>query len=198
MTTVWVVPAFYEFKDRHAGLSLGTEYAPVNELAFKCSEKAFRHSVVKTIPYRAHRRRDTHLPAAFPECVGGILATLIAVINDADWTELPQCHVERLDHQLGTQVIGHRPAHQPPAEGVDDDRQKQESGPGRHVGDVGNPKTIRRIGFEPALNEVRSWTEPVVAARVPLRLDSPASRISRINLATRLRPMRITSAASLA
>ena len=34
MTTGWIVPAFYIFKDRHAGLSLDTEYAAVNELAF--------------------------------------------------------------------------------------------------------------------------------------------------------------------
>ena len=54
MTTVWVVPAFYIFKDRHAGLSLGTEYAAVDELAFQGSEKALRHSVVKTVAYGAH------------------------------------------------------------------------------------------------------------------------------------------------
>ena len=93
------------------------------------------------------------------------MATLIAVMNDADWTALPQRHVERLEHQLGTQVIGHRTAHNPPAEGVDDDRQKQESGPGRHVGYIRNPQKVRCIGFKPALNEVRCRTEPVVAAR---------------------------------
>ena len=45
MTTVWVVPAFDVFKDRHASLSLSTEYAPLNEFAFKGSEKALRHRV---------------------------------------------------------------------------------------------------------------------------------------------------------
>ena len=121
-------------------------------------------------------------------------------MNDAAWTALPQRHVQRFEHQLGAQVIGHRPAHYPPAEGVDDDRQKQESGPGRDVGDVGDPKSVGRIGFEPALNEVRSWrslwSRRVV--RVPLRLDTPAKLISRINLATRLRPIWIPSAASSA
>ena len=54
MTAVWVVPAFYVLKDRHAGLSLGTEYAAVNELTFKGSEKAFRHSVVEAVADRTH------------------------------------------------------------------------------------------------------------------------------------------------
>ena len=64
------------------------------------------------------------------EGVRRVLAALVAVMNDAAWTALPQRHVQRFQHQLGAQVIGHRPAHYPPAEGIDDDRQKQESGPG--------------------------------------------------------------------
>ena len=46
-------PSIYS-KIRHAGLSLGTEYAAINELAFKGSEKALRHRVVKTVAYGAH------------------------------------------------------------------------------------------------------------------------------------------------
>ena len=46
MTTVWVVPAFDLLEDRHVGLSLGTEYAAVNELAFEGGEEGLRHRVV--------------------------------------------------------------------------------------------------------------------------------------------------------
>ena len=67
MTTVWIVPAFDVFEDCHAGLSLGAEYAPVDELAFKGSEETLRHRVVKAVAHRSHGRRDAHLSAAFPE-----------------------------------------------------------------------------------------------------------------------------------
>ena len=79
MTTVGVVSAFYVFKDRHAGLSLGAEYTAVNEFAFKGREKAFGHSVVKTVSDRSHGRRNAHFAAAFPEGVRCVLAALIAV-----------------------------------------------------------------------------------------------------------------------
>ena len=62
-------------------------------------------------------------------------------------------------------MIGHRPAHHPAAEGVDDDREEQESGPGRHVGDVGDPELVGCIGFESTLDEVRCPTSGVVSAR---------------------------------
>ena len=61
------------------------------------------------------------------ERVRRVLATLVAVMDDAVWAALPQRHVQRLENQFGAQVIGHRPAHNPSAEGVDDDRQEQES-----------------------------------------------------------------------
>lgn len=35
-------------------------------------------------------------------------------------------------------------------------------------------KAVGRNGLEPALNEIRSWAEPVIVVRVALRLDAPA------------------------
>ena len=65
MTTAWVVPAFFVFKDCHAGLSPGAEYAAVNKLAFKGGEKAFRHSVGlsrRLHPIRVRRRDVSESP----------------------------------------------------------------------------------------------------------------------------------------
>ena len=62
---------------------------------------------------------------------------------------------QRLEHELGAQMIGHRPAHDPAAARVDHDREEQESGPGRHVGDVGDPELVGCIGLESTLDEVR-------------------------------------------
>ena len=160
MAAVWIVPAFDLFKDRHAGLSLGTEYAAVNELAFEGSEKALRHRVVKAVAYRSHGRGDAHLSAAFAEGVRRVLAALIAVMDDAATTP---CSALRAP----ARYAGDWPSTGPhlPAEGVVDDRQKHESGPGRHVGDIGHPEAVGRIGFEPAPHEVRCWTKLGVAAR---------------------------------
>ena len=60
-----VVPAFYVFKDRHAGLSLRAEYTAVNEFAFQGREKAFRHSVGvsrRLHPIQNSRREDSRSP----------------------------------------------------------------------------------------------------------------------------------------
>ena len=64
-------------------------------------------------------------------------------------------------------MIGHRPAHDPAAACVDHDREEQESGPGRHVSDVGDPELVGCIGLESTLDEVRCPTSRVVAARGP-------------------------------
>src|ERR1700676_1508319 len=44
-----VVPPFNEVEDRHAGLDLGLETTPVNQLAFERGEKTFAHGVVETV-----------------------------------------------------------------------------------------------------------------------------------------------------
>ena len=67
--------------------------------------------------------------------------------------------------QAPTRYAGDWPSTSPPAEGVDDDRQKQEFGIGRHVGYIRNPRKVGRIGLDPALHDVRSWAKPVVAVR---------------------------------
>ncbi len=51
-----VVAALDEIEDRHAGLDLGLEALPVEQLAFEGGEEALTHGVVETIAGRAHRR----------------------------------------------------------------------------------------------------------------------------------------------
>jgi hypothetical protein len=65
-----------------------------------------------------------------------------------------QRHLERVDDELGTQVVGHRPAHDQPGEQVLDVREVQESVPGRDVGDVGRPDQVRAIGAEVPLEQI--------------------------------------------
>jgi len=67
------------------------------------------------------------------------LATLIAMMNDIDRLALADCHLERVQHQFGAQVVGHRPADDLAAEGVQDHGQVQETGCSRHESNVSNP-----------------------------------------------------------
>ena len=138
MTTVWVVPAFDTVEDRHAGFSLGTEYPAVNEFAFKGCEGAFGHSVAKTVAYGAHVRHDWHLSAAFVEDVPRLLAVLIAVMDDAGGTGLPQHHVERFQYRLGAQVMGTRQPTTRRLKASTTTARNRESSPGRRVGQVGH------------------------------------------------------------
>ncbi len=55
-------------------------------------------------------------------------------------------HVERFEHQFRAQVIGHSPTDDAPAVSIEHDREIQEPGPRRDVGDVGNPKLIGPLG----------------------------------------------------
>ena len=82
------------------------------------AKKLSANRVVEAIAHRAHRQRDAPLPAASPEG-------------------------QRLDHQRGTKMPRHRPAHDPTAEHVENDGQIQEARQRRDVGDVGDPEPVR-------------------------------------------------------
>jgi hypothetical protein len=69
-------------------------------------------------------------------------------------TPPPHRHVQRLEHELGSEMVGHRPAHDPPAERVEHHRQEQKTRPGRDVGDIGDPQTVGGIGHELALHQI--------------------------------------------
>ena len=64
-------------------------------------------------------------------------------------------HVQRVEDQFGAQMVGHRPPHHPAAEHIEYDGQVQESRRGRDVGDVGHPQSVRGLGHEATLDQVR-------------------------------------------
>ena len=51
-------------------------------------------------------------------------------------------------------MIGHRPADDPPTEGIQNHRKVQEALPSRQVGAVGDPEAIRLVGREHPLDQV--------------------------------------------
>jgi len=65
-------------------------------------------------------------------------------------------HLERVDDQLGAEMVGHRPADDPPREQVLDVREVHEPLPRRDVGDVRRPRLVRALGARITLEQVRS------------------------------------------
>ena len=86
-------------------------------------------------------------------------------MNDPFGATLPDRHVQRREHQLGTKMMGHGPPDHLAAEHVEHDGQVYESGPGRDIGDVGDPQAIGRIGLKLTLDPVRSRVVAAVRAR---------------------------------
>ena len=96
-------------------------------------------------------------------------------------------HVQRVQHELCAHVVGHRPTDDAPAEDVEHDGEVQKAGPRWYVGDVGNPKLVRGVGNEPALDQIGRRSCVAIAARRDNALSprSPWILRSRIKRATR-------------
>ncbi len=75
--------------------------------------------------------------------IRGVLAPYYAGIGRPSLTDR---HVERLQDELGAKMIGHGPAHDATAEGIQHDGQVDEAGRGRHEGDVGDPELVGTDG----------------------------------------------------
>jgi hypothetical protein len=80
----------------------------------------------------------------------------VAVVHQLSGGDLaaPEGHLDRIDDQLGAQVLAHRPADHHAAVGVDDHRQVQPAGPGAHVGDVGDPQRVRAAGDKATIDQI--------------------------------------------
>lgn len=70
------------------------------------------------------------------------------------WPAPPEGHLDGVDDELGTDVVGHRPAHNSAAEGVEDHGQVDLAVPGGVFGDVHHPQAVRFGGIELAADEI--------------------------------------------
>ena len=85
-------------------------------------------------------------------------------MNDVAGLAPADRHLERVQHQLGAQVIGHRPTNDFPAPGIQNDSQIEETARRRHEGDVGDPELVRLRCHEVAVHQVRRRPRVLVAA----------------------------------
>ncbi len=94
------------------------------------------------------------------------------MVNDPFRPASPDRHVQGIDHQLGPQVGGHRPAHHAAAEGIDHYGQIQKPRPGPDIGDIGNPELVRPVRRKVPIHQIRGSARPWLPMR---RRSSPAS-----------------------
>jgi len=65
---------------------------------------------------------------------------------------LPNRHLQRTEDQLGPQMVGHGPADDATAEGIQNDAEVERAGRGGNEDDVGNPELVRPLGRNVAIH----------------------------------------------
>lgn len=156
---VGVVPALDEIEDRHLSFGLGEESAPIERLARQCGEETLAHRVVEAVIDRSHRRANARFPAEHPEHNRSVLRTLVGVMHNLDGFALLDRHVERLQDQLGAQMVLHGSANHAPAEGVDEHHQEQNRSPSwEDLRDISHPPPAGAVGTEVMLHQIRGRT----------------------------------------
>ena len=165
MPPAWIVPAFDELEDGLSCLGWISEALPVDQLTFQGGEEALAHGVVISVAGRPHGGTHAHRLASLAEGDGGVVRPLVGMVDDTLGAPLRQSHVQGLQDQLCPQMCRHRPADDAPAEGIEYDREVEEAGPARHLGDVGDPQPVRRLDREVVLDQVRRRTRTVIADR---------------------------------
>ncbi|MNS33180.1 hypothetical protein D3C72_652870 [compost metagenome] len=151
-----VVPALDPSEQCPACVIVRGEARTHQQLAFERGEEGLTHGVIVGIAHRAHRRLNTGVPATSPEGNRRVLAALIRVVNDILWAALRERHIQRLQHQRGTQMAAHGPAHNAPAVHIQHHCEIEEACCGRNVGRIGDPQTVRHVSLEVALHQIRS------------------------------------------
>src|SRR5664280_1462004 len=67
---------------------------------------------------------------------------------------LPEGHLQGIEGEVGTQVVRRLPADDVARVDVEDERDVDEARPGTHIGQIGDPETVRCAGAEVALDQV--------------------------------------------
>src|SRR5579884_2674881 len=163
-----VVEHFQVVEQGQPGVRPGLETLAVEQLALQSGEEALGQRVVVAVTDRAHGGRDTGLSAALTEGDRGVLTPLVGVMDDAVLGSTPpEGHFECREHQLGAQVIGHRPAHHPTTEGIKDHGQVDKATPGRDIGDVRHPQPVGSGGDKGSADQIGCRR----SCRFPMRRD---------------------------
>jgi len=101
----------------------------------------------------------------------GVLAAGVGVVHQAGQVEHaalpagPDGVLERVEHEFGGHAGGGAPAHDHPGEHVDDEGDVDRAGPGRDIGEIGDPQLVRRGRGEVPVDQIRRPVIVVVGDR---------------------------------
>lgn len=119
---------------------------------------------------------------------GEVLCAAIAMVDETAEVALapPEGHLQGVQGEARTQVAGSLPADDEAAEGVDDEGHVDEARPSAHVGQVGEPEAVRRLGGEVAADEVTGLGAcgSAIVVRHFLPRTAPLRRSARIRRST--------------
>jgi hypothetical protein len=160
-----IVPSFDELKDFTASLVLSAKSSSIYQFTFERGEETFTHRIVIAITNRSCRRSHTSLATSLSEGDRGVLSSLIRMMNNSSRPSLRDGHIKSLEHEFRTKMCLHRPANHAAAENIDHDRQLKKSRPGRNIGNISNPESIRLLCTKAPLNQIRCGSRRQTAYR---------------------------------
>src|SRR5690606_31605980 len=103
-------------------------------------------SIVVGIADTADRRLDASFSQALGVLDGYVLTASVAVVYEPAAMDRPpivQGLLQRIEHEARVCRARRSPADDPASIGVDDEGDVDEAGPGRNIGEVGEPKRVR-------------------------------------------------------
>src|SRR5919202_2086654 len=100
MAAARIVEALDVVENGLPGFRVRPPTAPIDQFAFERGKERLGQGIVEAVTNRAHRGRDTGLTAAPPEGQAGVLAAMVAVMDEARTrSTVPQGHLECSQHQ---------------------------------------------------------------------------------------------------
>src|SRR5262245_1642650 len=150
-----IVPAFYELKDFTASFVLSAKSSSIYQFTFERGEETFTHRIVIAITNRSCRRSHAGLSTSLSEGDRGVLSSLIRMMNHSSRPSLRDSHIKSLEHELRTKMCLHSPTDYAAAENIDHHREIKKSRPGRNIGNISNPESVRRLCSKATLDQIR-------------------------------------------
>src|ERR1700730_12718444 len=130
-------------------------------------------SIVVAVADATHRGLDTSFDQALGVFDRDVLAASVAVMHEPAAMEGPpimQSLLQGVEHEVGVRRSGRAPANEAPRVRIDDEGDIDEARPGRHVGEVGEPKRIRALRLELPIDVIQRAWRRLVADRGSDRL----------------------------
>jgi len=127
------------------------------------------HRIIIGITDRSDRRDRLDVGESFCVAHRRVLHTAVGMMNEIGQVTAgvltgPDAHVKRIECEVGVEVRGQLPTHDPPREHIEHERRVHPPGERPHVRYVGHPQLIRSGRGELAVDQVRAGVRAGAAA----------------------------------